>query len=73
MIIADFTWSCSFSSIDFEKLGVTSDILLQLEVALSLDSAEACDKMPTKMFLGNINHRSARKRIAFMVLEFFIG
>jgi CRP/FNR family transcriptional regulator, anaerobic regulatory protein len=43
----------------------------QPELALSLATAEACDKMLTEMYLGNINHRSARERIAFMVLELY--
>ena len=44
---------------------------LQPELALSLASAEACDMMLTEMYLTNVTHRSARERIAFMVLELY--
>jgi len=43
----------------------------QPELALSLAASEACDKMLTEMYLGNITHRNARERIAFMVLEIY--
>lgn len=43
----------------------------QPELALSLASAEACDMMLTEMYLTNVTHRSARERIAFMVLELY--
>jgi CRP/FNR family transcriptional regulator, anaerobic regulatory protein len=43
----------------------------QSELALSLASAEASDMMLTEMYLANITHRSARERIAFMVLELY--
>ena len=45
----------------------------QPELCLSLASAEACDIMLTEMYLTNVAQRSARERIAFMVLEFIIG
>ena len=41
------------------------------ELALSLASAEAGDMMLTEMYLTNVTHRSARERIAFMVLELY--
>jgi len=41
------------------------------ELALSLASAEACDMMLTEMYLTHVTHRSARERIAFMVLELY--
>jgi CRP/FNR family transcriptional regulator len=43
----------------------------QPELALSLASSEACDMMLTEMYLTNVTHRSARERIAFMVLELY--
>lgn len=43
----------------------------QPELALSLASAEAGDMMLTEMYLTNVTHRSARERIAFMVLELY--
>jgi CRP/FNR family transcriptional regulator len=43
----------------------------QPKLALSLASAEACDMMLTEMYLTNVTHRSARERIAFMVLELY--
>ena len=41
------------------------------ELALSLASVQACDMMLTERYLANITHRSARERIAFMVLELY--
>ena len=43
----------------------------QSEIGLSLAAAAACDMMLTEMYLTNITHRSARERIAFMVLELY--
>jgi CRP/FNR family transcriptional regulator len=43
----------------------------QPELGLNLASAAACDMMLTEMYLTNITHRSARERIAFMVLELY--
>jgi CRP/FNR family transcriptional regulator len=43
----------------------------QPEFGLSLAAAAACDMMLTEMYLTNITHRSARERIAFMVLELY--
>ncbi|MDD1613548.1 MAG: Crp/Fnr family transcriptional regulator [Methylococcaceae bacterium] len=43
----------------------------QPEFGLSLASAAACDMMLTEMYLTNVTHRSARERIAFMVLELY--
>jgi CRP/FNR family transcriptional regulator, anaerobic regulatory protein len=43
----------------------------QSELGLSLAAAAACDMMLTEMYLSNITHRSARERIAFMVLELY--
>jgi CRP-like cAMP-binding protein len=43
----------------------------QPEFGLSLASAAACDMMLTEMYLTNVSHRSARERIAFMVLELY--
>ncbi len=43
----------------------------QPELALSIASAEAGDMMLTEMYLTNVTHRSARERIAFMVLELY--
>jgi CRP/FNR family transcriptional regulator len=43
----------------------------QPEFGLSLASAAACDMMLTEMYLTNVAHRSARERIAFMVLELY--
>jgi CRP-like cAMP-binding protein len=43
----------------------------QPELALSLAAAEACDMMLTEMYLTNVTHRTARERIAFMVLELY--
>jgi CRP/FNR family transcriptional regulator len=43
----------------------------QPELALSIASAEACDMMLTERYLTNITHRTARERIAFMVLELY--
>ncbi|MGZ8946855.1 MAG: Crp/Fnr family transcriptional regulator [Methylococcaceae bacterium] len=43
----------------------------QPELCLSLASAEACDIMLTEMYLTNVAQRSARERIAFMVLELY--
>jgi len=43
----------------------------QPELALSIASAEACDMMLTERYLTNITHRTARERIAFMVLEIY--
>jgi CRP/FNR family transcriptional regulator len=43
----------------------------QPELALSLASSEACDMMLTELYLTNVTHRSARERIAFMVLELY--
>jgi CRP/FNR family transcriptional regulator len=44
---------------------------IQPELGLNLASASACDMMLTEMYLTNITHRSARERIAFMVLELY--
>jgi CRP/FNR family transcriptional regulator, anaerobic regulatory protein len=41
------------------------------EIGLSLASAVACDMMLTEMYLTNVSHRSAREKIAFMVLELY--
>lgn len=41
-------------------------------LGLSLAEAAACDMMLTEMYLTNVTHRSARKRIAFMVLELYL-
>jgi len=43
----------------------------QSELGLSLATAAACDMMLTEMYLINVTHRSARERIAFMVLELY--
>ena len=43
----------------------------QPEFGLTLASAAACDMMLTEMYLTNVTHRSARERIAFMVLELY--
>ena len=43
----------------------------QSELGLSLAAAAACDMMLTETYLSNITHRSARERVAFMVLELF--
>ncbi|MGR8999840.1 MAG: Crp/Fnr family transcriptional regulator, partial [Gammaproteobacteria bacterium] len=43
----------------------------QPELAVSLASAEASDMMLTERYLTNVTHRSARERIAFMVLELY--
>lgn len=41
------------------------------ELALSLAFSEANDMMLTESYLTNVTHRSARERIAFMVLELY--
>jgi CRP-like cAMP-binding protein len=41
------------------------------ELALSLAFSEANDMMLTESYLTNVTHRSARKRIAFMILELY--
>jgi CRP/FNR family transcriptional regulator, anaerobic regulatory protein len=43
----------------------------QPELAFSLASAAARDMMLTERYLTHITHRSARERIAFMVLELY--
>jgi len=43
----------------------------QPELALGLASAAACDMMLTEKYLTHITHRSAREKIAFMVLELY--
>ena len=43
----------------------------QPEIALSLASAAACDMMLTERYLTQITHRSAREKIAFMILELY--
>jgi CRP/FNR family transcriptional regulator len=43
----------------------------QSELGLCLAASAACDMMLTEMYLTNITHRSARERVAFMVLELY--
>jgi CRP-like cAMP-binding protein len=43
----------------------------QPELGLSLALSEACDMLLTERYLANVTHRSARERIAFMVLEIY--
>ena len=43
----------------------------QPELGLSIARAEACDMMLTERYLTSITQGSARKRIAFMVLELY--
>ena len=64
----------AFASLDSVVCRVPNIVRLystQPGLALSLASAEAGDMMLTEMYLTNVTHRSARERIAFMVLELY--
>lgn len=50
---------------------LTSLSLAEPQLALRLTWVGACDMMLTEIYLTNINHRSARERIAFMALELY--